>query len=143
VDPQRGLSEAGRVEITRLANFVKPLSLQPAEVWHSGKARAEQTAQLLSTSLTGSPVMMQRLGLNPNDSPTNIAGDVEAVGRDLMLVGHLPFMSLLSSYFLAQGGPPEVLTFRTGTMACLKKAGSDGWHLEWMIHPGLLPGAGA
>ncbi len=143
VDPACGLSREGRGEITRLAAFIKPLSLRPAEVWHSGKDRAEQTAQILATALGGSPPVTQHAGLNPNDSLVIIAGEVEAEERDLMLVGHLPFMSLLSSYLLTRQGPPEVVLFRTGTVACLQRGSGGLWHLEWTVHPGLLPTVGS
>jgi phosphohistidine phosphatase len=142
VDPECGLSREGQAEITRLAAFLKSLSLQPAEVWHSGKERAKQTAEILAAAL-GSPPMTLHAGLNPNDSPVTVAGELEAEDRDLMLVGHLPFMSLLSSYLLARGGPPEVISFRTGTMACLQRGSGEFWHLEWTLHPGLLPAAGS
>ena len=143
VDPACGLSQEGRGDIARLATFIKSLSLQPAEVWHSGKDRAEQTAQILASALAGPPPVTQHAGLNPNDSPMVIAGELESEGRDLMLVGHLPFMSLLSSYLLAREGPPEVVLFRTGTLACLQRGSEQLWHLEWTVHPGLLPaGAG-
>jgi len=141
VDPACGLSEGGRAEIARLAAFIRPLTLQPAEVWHSGKERAEQTARLLAAALSGRPPVTQHDGLNPNDSPVDIAAELEDEERDLLLVGHLPFMSLLCSYLLARGGPPEVVTFLTGTMACLQRNGGDLWHLEWTVHPGLLPAA--
>ena len=139
VDPACGLSREGREEIARLATFIKSLSLQPAEVWHSGKDRAEQTAQILASALAGPPPVTQHDGLNPDDSPMVIAGELESEGRDLMLVGHLPFMSLLSSYLLAREGPPEVVRFRTGTLACLQRGSGELWHLEWTVHPGLLP----
>jgi phosphohistidine phosphatase len=138
VDPARALSDRGKVEIGRLAGFVKRLGLYPREVWHSGKARAEETARILLEGLAGEVPLIQRPGLNPNDSPLEAAGQVEAFGADLMLVGHLPFMSLLSSHLLARGGPPEVLTFRTGSMACLRTDGGESWHLEWLVHPNVL-----
>ena len=47
-DPQRGLTEEGRSEIERIAGFIKPLNLQVEYLWHSGKKRAEQTAQVLA-----------------------------------------------------------------------------------------------
>jgi phosphohistidine phosphatase len=143
VDPACGLSREGREGIARVAAFIRPLRLQPAEVWHSGKDRAEQTAQLLATALGGSPAVVQHAGLNPNDSPIGIAGELEAEERDLMLVGHLPFMSLLSSYLLAQEGPPEMVLFRTGTLACLQRGSGARWHLDWTVHPGLLPPVGS
>jgi phosphohistidine phosphatase len=142
VDPACGLSDGGRAEIARLAAFIRPLTLQPAEVWHSGKDRAEQTAQLLAAAVCGSPPVVQHDGLDPNDSPLDMAEEVEAQERDLLLVGHLPFMSLFASCLLARGGPPEVVSFRTGTMACLQRNSGDLWHLEWTVHPGLLPSAG-
>ncbi len=139
VDPGCGLSESGQAEIARLASFIEPMELQPSAVWHSSKLRAAQTAQILSRSLAGSPSLEEHAGLQPNDSPSAIAAEVEAVRDNLMLVGHLPFMALTSSYLLAPKGPPEFLVFRTGTMACLRREGGTAWHLEWMIHPGLLP----
>ena len=140
-DPACGLSEGGRAAIQRLAAFIRPLSLTPAEVRHSGKPRALQTANILAGALSGSPPVKGYAGLNPNDSPLEIAAQVESEEQDLMLVGHLPFMSLLSSHLLARGGPPEVITFRTGTMACLQRGSGDVWHLEWVVHPDLLPSA--
>jgi phosphohistidine phosphatase len=141
-DPACGLSEGGRAEIQRLAAFIRPLSLNPEEVWHSGKPRALQTANILAGALSGSPPVTEHVGLNPNDSPLDIATEVEAEDRDLLLVGHLPFMSLLSSHLLARGGPPELITFRTGTMVNLERGSGDVWRLNWVVHPGLLPGTG-
>ncbi|TDI12488.1 MAG: phosphohistidine phosphatase SixA [Acidobacteria bacterium] len=142
VDPACGLSAQGRAEIARLAAFLEPLKLQPAEVRHSGKDRAEQTARILTAALGNSPSVTQVDGLNPNDSPWDIAAELEEEERDLLLVGHLPFMSLLSSHLLARGGPPEVVRFRTGTMICLQRSHGNLWHLEWIVHPGLLPDVG-
>ncbi len=139
VDPACGLSEVGQAEIAQLAAFLQPIELAPGVVWHSSKLRAQQTAKILAGALGGSPALEEHAGLQPNDSPTAMAAEVEGVGQDLMLVGHLPFMALISSCLLARNGPPEFLVFRTGTMVCLRREGSSAWLLEWMIHPGLLP----
>jgi phosphohistidine phosphatase len=140
-DPACGLSDGGRAAIQRLAAFLRPLTLAPSEVWHSGKPRALQTANILAGALSGSPPVAKHAGLNPNDSPLDIAAEIETMEGDLVVVGHLPFLSLLSSHLLARGGPPELITFRTGTMVCLQRGSGDIWHLDWAVHPELLPSA--
>ena len=50
LDPQRGLTEQGVQDVERLAAFLKPLSLAVQVVWHSGKTRAAQTAEILAPS---------------------------------------------------------------------------------------------
>ena len=47
VDPQRPLTEAGRRHAERLAGEAARRGVRPAAVWHSGKLRARQTAEIL------------------------------------------------------------------------------------------------
>ncbi len=108
------------------------LAVKPAGILHSGKLRARETAEILAARL-GSPVQSAE-GLFPNDP---VESWDERAGRetsDLMLVGHLPFMDRLASLLLTGNPDADLLEFRTGSIACLERAGGR-WRLLWMIWP--------
>ena len=47
-DPERSLTEEGLRDIRKVAEFIKPLDLSVDYLWHSGKNRAQQTAEILA-----------------------------------------------------------------------------------------------
>ena len=67
-NPERPLSEAGREEITKTASFAALCgSIRPQRIVHSGKLRAEQTAEVLAASLSPSGGVTAEEGLAPGD----------------------------------------------------------------------------
>ncbi len=50
-DPQRPLTEEGRRDIQKVASFIRPLGLGLDYLWHSGKKRAAETAEILAEAL--------------------------------------------------------------------------------------------
>ena len=67
-DPQRRLTDKGIGEVQKVADFLRPLELRIDAVWHSGKARAQQTAELLAEAVSDRDRVVQREGLGPNQS---------------------------------------------------------------------------
>ena len=51
-DPQRGLTDKGMSEVQKVADFLRPLEFEVDAVWHSGKARAQQTTELLARAIS-------------------------------------------------------------------------------------------
>jgi Histidine phosphatase superfamily (branch 1) len=51
VDPARPLSEQGEQDVRRIAAFLARAGVGVGRIWHSGKRRAEQTAELLAAAL--------------------------------------------------------------------------------------------
>ena len=47
-DPQRRLTDKGIGEVQNVADFLRPLKLAVDAIWHSDKARAQQTGELLA-----------------------------------------------------------------------------------------------
>ena len=47
-DPQRRLTVKGIGEVQNVADFLRPLKLAVDAIWHSDKARAQQTGELLA-----------------------------------------------------------------------------------------------
>lgn len=131
-DPQRPLTELGREEVGRAAVLAQRAGASPGEVLHSGKLRALQTAEILASRLKAPH--RQTEGLSPNDPVEAWKLRLAAEERDLMLVGHLPFMERLASALLA--GVPEagILRFRQGGVVCLERE-AVRWRLLWSLWP--------
>ena len=50
-DPSRGLTDKGFRDVARVALFCREQVVQPVRIHHSGKKRAQQTAQVFSDHL--------------------------------------------------------------------------------------------
>ena len=136
-DTARPLSEKGERDITALAELLaRQYKIMPGYIYHSPRLRAAQTASIIGDILPGVPAPQEASGLGPTDDPALWADDMEAMDRDVMLVGHLPYMSRLASTLLLWDARREILNFTPGTMVCLEKSGI--WRVKWMISPDTL-----
>ncbi len=136
-DPSRPLSKQGEAEIAELAALLAHrFKLMPGFIFHSPKLRAAQTASIIGQALPRVPAPEEVEGLRPMDDPAAWAERLEVMDMDVMLVGHLPHMSRLTSLLLLWDSGREVLDFAPGTVACLEKVG--GWRVKWMISPDTL-----
>jgi phosphohistidine phosphatase len=137
VDPERPLTDGGADDVKRVAAFLRPRRLEVEAVWHSGKTRARQTAELLGEALHVAGGVRQQDGLAPNDPVDPIGRQLADRGGDLMIVGHMPFMSRLASLLLAGGESAGVVTFQKGGVLCLGRD-EGAWSVRWMVVPQLL-----
>jgi phosphohistidine phosphatase len=104
---------------------------------HSGKRRAEQTAEILAAALGGT--LEARAGLGPNDPTAAIAREAGTWEDDVMLVGHLPFMAKLASRLTADHEDAGMAAFRPGAVVCLERSDQQRWAIAWMIRSELVP----
>lgn len=134
-DPQRGLSDEGRVEVHQIAAEARRHGVKVDRILHSGKHRAEQTAEIFAEALDPANGIEQRDGLKPLDDVVVIADALDA--RDnLMLVGHLPFMERLAAYLVAGFTDRPVVRFQNGGIVALDQdPESRTWHLQWVLVP--------
>lgn len=131
-DPEKPLSDKGRADASKIAQFIK--NVQVSKVYHSGKLRAKQTAEILSKSLNANVVKTD--ALEPMADPAIWADKLEKETEDLMLVGHLPHMNKLASLLISNNSDKKVVSFQQGGVVCLEKA--EGWSVAWMIIPDLI-----
>ncbi|MHC4696650.1 MAG: phosphohistidine phosphatase SixA [Planctomycetota bacterium] len=137
-DPQRPLSDRGREDVERMAAFLGGAGIRLGTVWHSGKLRAEQTAELLAASL-GVGVRLEKVsGINPLDPTNEFARTIAKRTEDMMVVGHLPFMAKLVSHLIVLDEAASTVAFRPGTIVCLELTEEGQWHVVWMLRPELL-----
>jgi phosphohistidine phosphatase len=137
-DPKRPLSEQGLADIRKVASFIKPLKISVEHIRHSGKLRAEQTAEKLAESVLVEKDCSAHEALGPNDDVAIIADELEAYDMDLMIVGHLPFLAYLTSLLVAGKETANVAAFDAGSIACLNHRDRGQWQIEWMITPEIL-----
>lgn len=133
----RPLSDHGRREAARMAEFLARAGARVGTIVHSGKARAAQTAEILNDGLGGEAELDVWPGLHPNDAVAPVAERLSRIGSDLMVVGHLPFMAKLAGQ-LVTGEDDVIVELHTTAVTCLVKADSREWLIEWLMHPALL-----
>jgi len=132
-DPQRSLTDQGRREVEQVAQAASRLRLHPSKIYHSGKLRAMQTAEILANALR-SPVEATP-GLNPNDDVRDWADRVSRVKEDLLFVGHLPFLEKLASLLITGDESARPVLFQYGAIVCLEQRGSGRWGVRWILTP--------
>ncbi len=122
VDPDRPLSGQGRADIERLAALLAS-RVRVARVLHSGKTRAQQTADLLTPALASSHRPEAIAGIDPLDPPAPFADQVQRWSEDVLVVG---------------AEEPGVVTFLPGSVVCLERTAEGRWTVAWMVRPELL-----
>lgn len=139
-DPLRPLSENGLKIIRKVAKYAgKNLRIQVAEIVHSGKLRAEQTAEILADHLKPTKWLTTSKDLEPLADPGVWKNRLAETIKDIMLVGHLPHLSKLSSLLLTGNEDKEIIRFKMGCVVCLERDESSQWATRWMITPQITP----
>ncbi len=132
-DPLRGLTPKGENEIKKVAHVAKQMGLNPSKIFHSGKLRAEQTADILGKALDR-PVEATK-GLAPMDDVLPWADKIDQSAEDWMLVGHLPYMEKLASFLITGDEDIRPVLFRFGAINCLEQKENKRWAIRWILTP--------
>lgn len=135
VDASRPLTARGHKEVEAVAAFLKPLGVEVEAVWHSGKVRAVQTAELLAGAVTTRQGVVAHDGLGPKEDVTAAAEELLRLNKDVFVVGHLPFLSRLASLLLCGESSAGVVRFQYGGVVCLTRDEEGGWAVRWMVTP--------
>jgi phosphohistidine phosphatase len=135
VDPDRPLTDEGAEEVDAVATFLSGRELGICEVWHSGKTRARQTAERVAARLAPTARIVARDDLAPDDDPKPVAARLHKSAKDLLIVGHLPFLSKLASLLLTDKADAAVIAFRNAGVVCLERDEEGAWQAAWIITP--------
>ena len=136
-DPTRGLTAKGIVDVQKVAAHLQKLNLDIKKIYHSGKARALETASILAEQLKPIKGMVETEGLAPQDDPQIWHELLKALDEDVVLVGHLPHLRRLASLLLCGDSERTVVHLKMGGMVCLRRL-EDDWSLEWAVSPDLF-----
>jgi phosphohistidine phosphatase len=129
VDPDRPLSDQGRADIKRLAAWLSGQNVRVAQILHSGKNRALETAELLRPLLESSDQIFERQGLAPNDSPEAFLRQLKDPKKDTLIAGHMPFVARTVSQALTGAPDRQLVEFLPGSVAGIERSDRATWHL--------------
>jgi len=137
-DPARPLTDAGRDAVGRVAARAQSAAVLVDRCVHSGKLRAEQTAQLLASAVGTDGHVEVREGLAPNDPVAPVAEWLRGFAEDqsIALVGHLPFLDRLASLLVAGDEGAHVIRFQMGGLVKLvSEPERAGFAVAWALPP--------
>jgi len=138
-DPERSLTEMGEEEVKRVSKAAEKLNIRPSKIYHSGKTRAKQTAEIVLSGLKIPGLTVEAVhGLNPNDDVRPWAERISKESEDLMLVGHLPFLDKLTSLLVCGDENARVVLFRYSAIVCLDQKEDKGWAVRWILTPEIV-----
>jgi phosphohistidine phosphatase len=132
-DPEEGLSEEGRADAVRIASLAGSHGVRVSLIKHSGRKRARETAEIMADALTPVAGMVEDPGLGPLDDVSAFSVGLDAED-DLMVVGHLPFLSRLTSLLVTGSPDTPIFEFQNGGIVCLDRRPGP-WIIKWAIVP--------
>jgi phosphohistidine phosphatase len=135
VDPERDLTEKGRIDIESVAHHVKRLKVEVRQIFHSGKTRARSTANVLAWHLKPPAGVTEAPGLAPLDEPEIWTGRIASMDEDVMLVGHLPHLARLAALLISGDKERAVINFQMGGVVRLRRMETGQWAVDWMVVP--------
>lgn len=136
-DPVRPLNEEGLRNVGKVATWLGKTAEKVTEIRHSGKKRAEQTATIFGHHLSPPYGVNPVSGLNPKDDILPVANMLNRQQESLMIVGHLPFLSLLASYLVTGDRHSGVVGFQNAGIVCLTRE-EEKWWVKWIITPAII-----
>jgi len=141
-DPNRPLADEGRRAIERVAVHYAKLNVVLDRMYHSGKLRAEETAEILAKQLKITDRVHARAGLDPLDDVKPIRDWLGELGQEglraVALVGHLPFLDKLASLLVVGNEGAGVVAFQyAGIVKLSPRAQGQGYSVQWILTPSL------
>jgi len=137
-NPERPLSVEGKGDVERLATFLQRGGIGVDEIFHSGKIRARETAEIMMSRLNPGVRPEEKGGLSPLDNVNGIAVHLKEMDKDLLIAGHLPHLGRLTSLLVTGSESIPVVSFKQGGVVCLEKGEDGGWKVAWMLVPEIL-----
>lgn len=132
-DPERPLSETGIRQTEKIADTLRASGTVITSIFHSGKLRAAQTADIMAAAM-GIDAATMIAGLSPNDGVTLLSQKLDS--DDALYVGHLPHLERLTSYLVSGDEDTTIVTFQNSGVLCLEK--TDKLYLiRWLLTPEL------
>jgi len=116
-----------------MAEYLAEKNIPVSMLFHSGKLRARQTADIFARVLKVE-IVQAIDGLNPNDNAQQIAAKLEP---GAMYIGHLPQLQRLLAYLVCADSAPQLINFENAGVLCLRgETAAD--RIDWYVRPSLL-----
>lgn len=136
-DPERGLTEKGIEDLHKIGKFLQKMDIKLSKIYHSGKKRAEQTAEILKNYLKIEGDIGKIEGISPLDEPEILYEKIKDFDGDVMIVGHLPHLSKFSSLLISGDKNKNIINFKMGSILRLSKT-EEGFKIDLFLIPEIL-----
>jgi len=136
VEPSRPLTPEGERDATLVAKLLKH-HITVSEIYHSGKLRAKQTADIFCDQFDPVSMVQEIEGLKPMDDPQIIANHIETSTNNVLYVGHLPHLSKLAGLLINGDTNTTPVNFINGGVVSLIRE-NEVWEVDWIITPSLV-----
>jgi len=143
-DPERHLSEEGRNAVRLVARRAAELGLELGPIYHSGKARARESAEILAQALSRGEQIDFLAGLNPKDPVAPFLDWLQQRAAEgvaaLTLVGHLPSLDRLAALLVTGNENQPVVAFENAGLVKLTPDPDleQRYRVRWILDPGLV-----
>jgi phosphohistidine phosphatase len=142
-DAARPLTDRGKITVEIAGAHLVRLGISFDRVFHSGKLRAQQTAEIIGASLNINDKVEAHTGLDPMDPVEPImrwlSEQAERGVKSIAIVGHLPFLDKLASILVTGSQSAGVIAFQyAGVVRLAPKPEGEGYRVRWVLAPELF-----
>jgi len=139
VNPDRPLTENGRQEVERVANYLSDHDVKVAHVMHSTKLRAKQTAEIFAEAMMPGHVTECDSILDEDANVRAVMDMIPTWSDDTLIVGHLPFMpKLISGLVIGDPDVYPIVNYPPSGIVCLQHFDHQRWIIQWILNPSLV-----
>ena len=117
IDPERPLSEQGVTQTQAIAEQLHHAGISITRIFHSGKLRARQTAEIFASILAVDDVAVVN-GFSPNDDVEQSI--TQLTTEDALYIGHLPHLDRLASLLVSGHETSSVCHFQNSAVLFLE-----------------------
>lgn len=130
-DPRQPLTAEGRRAVQGLADRAASKQVSPAVVWHSGKLRARQTAEIFWRTCNALAEFSATRDVQPGDPPAWLQDRLRGESRDVLVASHFPYLPRLLGALL--GLPHDAPFPRHGLVALESHDEGASWKEQWRL----------
>jgi phosphohistidine phosphatase len=137
-DIKRPLNEKGIEDINKIGKFLEQNKISVNRILHSTKLRAKQTAEILANYIKTEQGLIEVSGLEPNAYVNEWYEKIVKEENDIAIVGHLPYLSKLTSKLICEDENKKIVDFKQGSVLCLEKQIDNLFVIKFFILPEKL-----
>ena len=133
-NPDCPLTAEGLRQTQAVAEQLKNSSISVSKIFHSGKLRAQQTADIFANTLLTLPVTSLD-HISPNDDINKLINNLHF--NNALYISHLPYLDKLISFLVTGDENIKIIEFKNSGVVCLEK-NNEACFINWYITPETL-----
>jgi phosphohistidine phosphatase len=142
LDKDRRLTEKGRLDLEKMADFIYHGPLRVSQIFHSPYQRTTETANIFAEKLQFRGVITPANELLPSNDCTDLFPRLSQLSNSdtVMLIGHNPDVSFFAARLIRDESISRSLVFSPGTTVAINIAKENFLmgQIIWMISPEFL-----